>query len=82
MTDIVDRLRKQDCQTMLDAYDVMDAAADEIERLRQAIKYEDNRFAHIGTHGPDCYKWGPKHYECALAEIDRLRAALGYPTGD
>jgi len=38
MTDLVKRLRKHDCQTMLDTYDVMDDAADEIERLRQAIK--------------------------------------------
>ena len=37
MTDLVDRLRKQDCQTMLDAYDVMDAAADEIERLKAEL---------------------------------------------
>lgn len=30
----------------------------------------------IGTHSPDCWSWGPQHYECALAEIARLRAAV------
>jgi hypothetical protein len=48
------------------------AAADEIERLRAALVYEENRFSRIGTHGPDCYKWGPSHYECVMREIERL----------
>lgn len=41
----------------------------EIERLRAALRYEENRFSRIGTHGPDCWKWGPGHYECALRKI-------------
>lgn len=41
----------------------------EIERLRTALRYEANRFSRIGTHGPDCWKWGPSHYECALRHI-------------
>jgi len=41
----------------------------EIERLRKAIYYEANRFQRIGTHSPDCWKWGPQHYECALRHI-------------
>lgn len=44
-------------------------ALKEIERLRAALHYEQNRFARIGTHGPDCWKWGPAHYECALRYI-------------
>ncbi len=41
----------------------------ENERLRRELKYQDARDGHIGTHGPDCWAWGPKHYECALRHI-------------
>ena len=50
-------------------------AIDEIKRLREALRYEENRFNRIGTHSNGCYEWGPRHYECAMREIERLRLA-------
>jgi len=44
-------------------------ALSENERLKRELKYQDARDGNIGTHGPDCWSWGPKHYECALRHI-------------
>ena len=44
----------------------------EIERLRKALYYEANRFQRIGTHAPDCWKWGPQHFECAIRHIKEM----------
>ena len=28
------------------------------------------------THAPGCWSWGSRHYECALREIEALRAEV------
>jgi len=49
----------------------------ECDRLTSLLQWEQNRRDHIGTHGDDCWKWGPAHHECAMREIERLTAMLG-----
>ena len=87
--DIVDRLRavSQGYVVLLNDHGVYTEAADEIERLekenellqkelKKHLTYQEHRYGRIGTHDPICYEYGPRHYECALREIDRLREAL------
>lgn len=58
---------------------------DEIDRLNAALQWEQHRTGRGNgtTHAEGCHTWGPKHYECLLAEheaetgeIERLREAL------
>ena len=44
----------------------------ENERLRRELKYQDARDNHIGTHGPDCWTFGPRHYDCAIRHINSI----------
>ena len=90
--DIVEQLRKsantiykQDGYTF--RLGLQKEAADEIERLQKEnellqkelkkhLTYQEHRHGRIGTHDPICYEYGPRHYECALREIERLKATL------
>jgi len=60
----------------IEAQTEIDALHAECDRLTSVLQYEEGRRTRIGTHGTDCWKWGPSHYECALREIDRLTAML------
>ena len=46
------------------------------KELKKHLTYQDHRHGRIGTHDPICYEYGPRHYECALREIERLKATL------
>ena len=48
---------------------------EQLEAENEALRAKLARYENDGTtHAADCWAWGPKHYECALAEIERLKA--------
>lgn len=56
--------------------DLAGDAAAEIVRLRQALRWQQDREGRIGTHGPDCWKFGHNHYECALRKIEQIKSTV------
>lgn len=75
MSDLIKRLRALARSEHSD-FAIGDEAADEIERLTAALKWEQHRAERQGTHGEGCANWGPAHYECLTAERDELRRQL------
>ncbi len=53
----------------------MSVHVDVLEAENDALRAKLARYENDGTtHDANCWSWGPKHYECALAEIERLKA--------
>lgn len=46
------------------------AAREEIDRLNQALYWEQNRSDRVNTHGEGCHAWGNRHYECLLKKFN------------
>ena len=44
----------------------------ENERLRRELKYQYAQENHTGTHSPECWSYGPRHYECAIRHINAI----------
>jgi hypothetical protein len=44
----------------------------EVATFKKRLKYQEDREGHIGTHSPECWTFGPRHYECALRHITEL----------
>ena len=48
----------------------------EVTTLKKRLTYQDDREGWIGTHSPECWTFGPRHYECALRHIEAIQSAL------
>lgn len=79
MSDLVQRLQKMRGPYLGDGVNPGVTTTEilaELDRLRSALRYQDDRDGRISTHGPTCYSFGHRHYECALVEIERLTREL------
>ena len=48
------------------------AALAEVATLKKRLTYQDDREGWVGTHSPECWSFGPRHYECAIRHIKEL----------
>jgi hypothetical protein len=48
------------------------ALEDFVELIVRDCAGQDDREGWIGTHSPECWSFGPRHYECAIRRIKEL----------
>ena len=49
----------------------------EVATLKKRLTYQDDREGWVGTHSPECWTFGPRHYDCAIKHInDMARGAI------
>ena len=44
----------------------------EVATLKKRLTYQDDREGWVGTHSPECWTFGPRHYECAIRHITEM----------
>ena len=48
------------------------AALAENATLKLRLTYQDDREGWVGTHSPECWTFGPRHYDCAIRHINDM----------
>ena len=77
MWEVSELVLRHEAETQIDVLKAENAELHaECDRLTALLQWEQGHRERIGTHGDECWKWGPAYYECALAEIERLTAML------